>query len=115
MSAVFRYFFLAMVLVASSVWAETERWSETIIIDVRSRAEWNASRLEGSIWIPWTQIEQGIKHHKISTDTPIAFYCAAGVRADRAMRRLQRLGFTDMTNLISLSQASAVTGRKIQK
>jgi rhodanese-related sulfurtransferase len=90
-------------------------WSEVTIIDVRSRAEWNDSRLENSIWIPWNQIEQGIARHQLHPSQPLAFYCERGVRADRAMRRLSRLGYYNTINLINLEVASKATGFKILK
>jgi rhodanese-related sulfurtransferase len=102
-------------LFSSRAFSETLNWDNIVIIDVRSRAEWNAARLQGSIWIPWTQIEQGIMLQQITTDQTLAFYCEAGIRADRAIRRLSRLGFTKTINLVSLEQASKITGRIILK
>ena len=102
-------------LSSSRAFSEPINWDNIVIIDVRTRAEWNAARLQGSIWIPWTQIEQGIKRQQMATDQTLAFYCEAGIRADRAIRRLNRLGYTKTINLVSLEQASKITGRIILK
>lgn len=88
-------------------------WDAVVVIDVRSLGEWNQGHLTDALWIPWAQIEQGIDRHGLTTEQPLAFYCARGVRADRAIRRLERLGYTKTYNLISLTEASRITGRDI--
>lgn len=110
---------ILLILLIFSAWSQAAEpginWNEVVVIDVRSHAEWQSGHLADSIWIPWTQIEQGIKRHELSPDQALAFYCERGIRADRAIRRLQRLGFTRTYNLIDLAQASRITRRKIEK
>ena len=112
--------FIYLLFVASSSIFATEipstdyNWDEILVIDVRSRAEWNQGHLAGSIWIPWAQIEQGIERMGITANQTLAFYCARGIRADRAIRKLKTLGFEQTINLVSLDQASATTGRLIE-
>jgi rhodanese-related sulfurtransferase len=116
-----RTLFVFVALFSSQAFAEQKvplsdiNWEDVVIIDVRSRAEWNESRLEGSIWIPWNQIEQGAKSNNLNASQTLAFYCEAGVRANRAIRRLNRLGFSQTINLINLATASEVTGRLIEE
>jgi len=90
-------------------------WSTMTIIDVRSAAEWQQSHLEGALWIPWETIEAGVVTHQLDKNRPLGFYCAAGVRAARAIRRLEGLGYSQTYNLINVYTASKVTGRAILK
>ncbi|WP_320827644.1 rhodanese-like domain-containing protein [Reinekea sp.] len=90
-------------------------WSTMTIIDVRSAAEWQESHLEGALWIPWEKIEAGVISHQIDKNRPLGFYCAAGVRAARAIRRLEKLGYSQTYNLINVYSAAQVTGRAIIK
>lgn len=112
-----RVIFLVLFSLFVNNWVQAKEpdWSTVTIIDVRSRAEWNESRLENSLWIPWNQIEQGIKHYELDPSQTLAFYCERGVRAERAMRRLSRLGFHKTINLVNLEVASKATGFKILK
>lgn len=93
--------------------SEVNPWQEVVIIDVRTEQEWQSGHLEGAIWIPWTQIEAGVAAHNIGKDQTLAFYCAAGVRANRAIRKLRSLGYERLINLVSVQQAAATTGRAI--
>jgi len=90
-------------------------WSAMTIIDVRSAAEWQQSHLEGALWIPWETIVAGVVAHQLDKNRPLGFYCAAGVRAARAIRRLETLGYRQTYNLINVYTASKVTGRAIIK
>jgi len=88
-------------------------WANMTIIDVRTETEWKESHLEGALWIPWASIEKGAEEHKLDKDLPLGFYCAAGVRAERAIRRLNKLGYSQTYNLINVNTAAELSKRKI--
>ncbi|MCA9129146.1 MAG: hypothetical protein KDB22_18790 [Planctomycetales bacterium] len=88
-----------------SVSTETEEGSQTasgeaspIIIDVRSKAEWDGGHLEQAVNIPHTSIADRIGELTSDKDAQIILYCAAGGRAGTAKAKLEELGFTNVEN-----------------
>jgi glyoxylase-like metal-dependent hydrolase (beta-lactamase superfamily II) len=68
-----------------------------LVLDVRTHAEWNDRRIEGSLNIPLDKIEERIA--EIPRDRKLAIHCARGYRSSIAASLLQRRGFTGMTDL----------------
>nr|WP_234395931.1 rhodanese-like domain-containing protein [Neisseria wadsworthii] len=69
-----------------------------IWIDVRTPEEFKTGNIEGALNIPVDQITGRI--HSVSPDkhAPINLYCRSGRRAEIAIKQLQDLGYTDITN-----------------
>lgn len=72
-----------------------------ILVDVRSPQEYREGHLEGAILIPEYEITS--KHSKIfkSKDETIILYCSSGLRSKKAQRKLEKLGYTNVYNLIN--------------
>lgn len=68
---------------------------ETVIIDVRSSAEYLEGHIEGAVNIPIDTIS-GINYDK---ETTIILYCATGVRSSEAAKELNEMGYTHIYNL----------------
>ena len=65
---------------------------EITVIDVREVGEVLASgQAEGALHLPLATLAASVA--QIDKSKPVAVYCAAGVRADRAVESLQALGF----------------------
>lgn len=67
----------------------------TVIIDVRSNAEYLEGHVEGAVNIPLDTINE-IDYDK---DTTIILYCATGVRSLEAAKKLNGMGYTHIYNL----------------
>ncbi|MCF7843541.1 rhodanese-like domain-containing protein [Candidatus Gracilibacteria bacterium] len=68
-----------------------------IIIDVRSKDEFDIVCVEGAINIPLDVLP--LHHHKIgSKDTCVIAYCASGNRSGVAKNALNALGYTNVHN-----------------
>ena len=62
------------------------------IIDVRSRDEYNADHLEGSVNIPLQNLPGQL--NKINKEKPVIVCCASGMRSSSAKTVLQAKGYT---------------------
>ena len=84
---------------------------ESLIIDVRTDSEWNAGFIEDAKHIPINDLEKRLREIQAFRDEPIFTYCAAGRRAERAKNLLIKNGFTNVTNLGGIEDAS----KKLEK
>lgn len=69
-----------------------------LIVDVRSKEEWDAGHLEQAIHIPHTEIADQIGEHTADKNQKIIVYCKVGGRAGMAKESLEKLGFVDVEN-----------------
>ena len=67
-----------------------ERTKGHIIVDVRSKEEYETGHLEGAINIPYDEIDENIG---LDRDKTIMVYCKSGVRSYEAYNRLINLGY----------------------
>lgn len=74
--------------------------NEYIIIDVRTKDEYNESHLVGSINIPYDEIDQNTNLDK---EKLIFVYCKSGNRSSIALKKLSNLGY-NVYNLGSYSE-----------
>ena len=85
--------------------------TEALIIDVRTDSEWKIGFVEDAKHIPINDLEKRLKEIQAFKDEPIFTYCAAGRRAERAKNLLIKNGFTNVTNLGGIEDAS----KKLEK
>ncbi|MEM9826091.1 MAG: rhodanese-like domain-containing protein [Planctomycetota bacterium] len=78
--------------------AAAESSTDVLLIDVRSKKEWDEGHIEGSIHIPHTEIADAIAGVSDDKSRKIVVYCAAGVRAGKAKTALEAIGYTDVEN-----------------
>jgi rhodanese-related sulfurtransferase len=65
-----------------------------VLLDVRERDEFAAVRVEGSLFIPMSQL--GVRVDEVPRDRPILVICASGSRSTGATGFLLGQGFTDV-------------------
>ena len=65
------------------------------IIDVRSAVEYAEGHIPGAVNIPLNQIPL----LDVPKDAPIYLYCRSGARSARGCKALEKLGFTNVSNL----------------
>lgn len=61
------------------------------IVDVRTKAEYNAGHVQGSINIPLDQVGREMK--RLKKDKPVITCCASGMRSGSAASMLRANGF----------------------
>ena len=66
-----------------------------VVIDVRTRDEYAAGHIPGSINIPVDRIGDACERIK-KKDTPICVYCLSGARAKAATGKLKAMGYSDI-------------------
>ena len=76
-----------------------------IIIDVRSKSEYDSEHIKDCINIPHYEIGRKINEYVTDKNTPINLYCAAGGRASAAKSTLISMGYTQVANLGGYSNA----------
>jgi rhodanese-related sulfurtransferase len=67
-----------------------------IILDVRTKAEYQMGHVKGSINIPLDQLTSNL--NKLDKNKPIITCCASGMRSGSAKGVLQNRGFTQVYN-----------------
>lgn len=86
--------------------------ANTMLIDVRTPAEFAEGHLDGAVNIPVELPTFAAQVDLLDPDMEYLVYCRTGRRADVAIQYMTPLGFTT-TNLGSLEDASAETGVRI--
>ena len=87
--------------------------TESLIIDVRTDNEWNNGYIENAKHIPISELKKRLSEIQAFKDKPVFTYCAAGKRAERAKNLLIENGFTNVTNLGGIQDASTKLDKDI--
>ena len=101
-----KYFILLIsILIISTACAKTGEISpkvmidnNTVLIDVRTKEEFNSGHLEKAINIPYTEIEEQIKLITKDTNKNIVVYCRSGRRSGIAQKTLVQMGYKNVVN-----------------
>ena len=72
--------------------------SKAILVDVRSKQEYNEGHLNGSINIPLYDLEKQLEKLPDKQSTMI-IYCRSGHRSRQAKEKLEKLGYENIYNL----------------
>lgn len=88
----------------------TEPPGTYVVIDVRSKGEWNGGHIDGALHMPHTEISRLIGQQVPEKDKPIKLYCASGMRANSAKSTLLSMGYTNVANLGGYSEARQKLG-----
>jgi rhodanese-related sulfurtransferase len=72
--------------------------SAPLLIDVRTREEYEVSHLPGAIWAE-TPGQMASALREASDRQPVVLYCSVGVRSSKAAAQLMRSGRTNVFNL----------------
>lgn len=80
-------------------WNELDRVVENgaLLLDVRTREEYEMRHLTGAINIPLTELRE--RCHELPLDRTIVTYCQQGKKGYFAAKLLKQYGFTDVLNL----------------
>jgi rhodanese-related sulfurtransferase len=75
---------------------------KAIVIDVRTKEEFQMAHYKDALNIPYDEIEKHIKKLEAYKDKPIILYCRSGRRASIAKQTLEKYGFKNVLNAINL-------------
>ena len=77
---------------------EFQKTEKAMLLDVRTKEEYEAGHIENSENIPLQQIEKVLD--KITDkNTPLFVYCQSGARSSSATTALKQMGYQDVTNI----------------
>jgi rhodanese-related sulfurtransferase len=79
---------------AQELLARIERGDAPVILDVRSRAEFDGGHVPGAVNVPFTSLLFGSPALPCEAGEPIVVYCGHGPRATLAALGLRRRGFS---------------------
>ncbi|ORY67152.1 Rhodanese-like domain-containing protein [Pseudomassariella vexata] len=79
--------------------------TNTLLIDVRSPAEYATGFLPNALNIEYTQIHHLATRPGVQLDDEITLYCRSGRRSAIALQELQSLGFTNVRDIGSFEDA----------
>lgn len=85
----------------------------TIIIDVRTPAEFAEGHLDGAVNIDVQSADFDAQVSALDPDGSYVVYCRSGNRSRQAIDRMTGLGFTNMIDGGSVANAATVTGLPI--
>ena len=78
---------------------EMQEHRAPVIVDVRSRGEYDSDHLPGAVHIPFYTIGSGLKELKYTKNEPIVLYCEHGPRAGIAGFSLKLQGYEQVFSL----------------
>jgi len=84
-----------------------------VILDVRTKLEFDSGHIEGAINIPVEEIQQRLE--ELNLDDEILVYCRTGVRSSKAMQILSNNGFSRVYNMLGGIEAWKQEGYPIEK
>jgi sulfur dioxygenase len=89
----------------------------TVVIDVREPAELEAGRLPGAIHIPRGLLEFriGSCHELADPSVPVLVYCRSGARSALAAETLQRMGYSNVSNIAGGFEAWVASGKALDE
>ena len=76
-----------------------------VLIDVRSREEYDAGHIEGALSVEYSVIQDHIGGIAKNKSEKIYLYCRSGRRSGIALQTLKSMGYTDVVNLGGFSEA----------
>ena len=92
-------------------------WRDTnnIVLDVRTRREFEAGHIPGAKNLDVTAPDFDQKISGLKKETVYLVHCGAGVRSARACERMSALGFTNLIDLPAGFKGWESAGKKIEK
>ncbi|MHB8962187.1 MAG: rhodanese-like domain-containing protein [Saccharofermentanales bacterium] len=71
---------------------------KVIVLDVRTREEFNGGHIKGAVHLPYDQIPSKASGLLPEKNAKILVYCASGARSSAGTRSLVSLGYSDVSD-----------------
>jgi rhodanese-related sulfurtransferase len=78
---------------------ENKSNSDFVILDVRTKAEYDSERIEDAKNIDYKSKDFKIKMDKLDKNIKYLVYCRSGHRSANAVKDMKKLGFEDVLNI----------------
>jgi phage shock protein E len=88
---------------------------KSVVLDVRTPAEFAAGHIPGAINIDWNSDEFQKKVSELDKSKTCLVNCASGGRSAKACDKLSKLNFTDCYNLLGGFHAWEKAGKPVEK
>lgn len=98
-----------------AVMDKIENKEDFILLDARTREEYEEGYIEGAILIPYNEIEERHWELNVPKDNEIIVYCTAGVRSKKGAKKLVELGYTNVRNMGAGTDGWIKEGRGLVK
>jgi phage shock protein E len=85
---------------AKKAWPMIE--SGALLVDVRSKSEFDKGHLDGAIHIEWDKTDALMQAIGMDTRRPVVFYCRTGNRAGKSIVELKTRGYSNIFNATGL-------------
>ncbi len=86
--------------------------TDIVFLDTRAQEEYKVSHINNALWCDYNSFK--IKHLKnIDKNAKIVVYCTVGYRSEKIGEKLQRAGFTNVSNLYGGIFAWATAGKTL--
>ena len=79
--------------------------AKTVIIDVRTTAEYAQDHVDGALNIDYTLIGRDIAKAQVAKDDTVILYCRSGNRSGAAQQTLKSMGFSNVENYGGINEA----------
>jgi rhodanese-related sulfurtransferase len=89
--------------------------ANTVLLDVRTPAEFEERNIPGSILIPHDKIADEIASKIPDKNTSLVVFCRSGRRSAIAATTLKQNGYTNIKDLGSIENAAEILKKKISK
>ena len=87
--------------------------AHSILIDVRSKEEWDKGYIEGAQHIPLKNLSTKINEHTRDYNEEILLYCRSGNRSGKAKKILEEMGYENTRNVGGIEDVSKNYGYDI--
>jgi len=85
----------------------------SVIIDVRTKQEWDSGHIEGATHIPLKNLSNKIDEFTKDYNEEILLYCRSGNRSGKAKKLLDEIGYTNTKNLGGIKNVNENYGYEI--
>jgi rhodanese-related sulfurtransferase len=82
----------------SALALELKQNMHPVLLDVRSRAEYEVSHLPGAVFLDYESFTLN-QVKNIPLQVPVVVYCSVGVRSEKIGEQLQQAGYTNVRNV----------------
>jgi phage shock protein E len=89
--------------------------NSTVVLDVRTKEEYRAGHIPGSVLIDFTSEDFEQQVAKLDKDKTYLVHCASGGRSARACKVMERAGFQKLYNLEGGMGAWEKAGKPVEK
>lgn len=100
---------------ATTAPSTVELTDDAVVIDVRTAEEYASAHLDSAVLLDVSNGDLEAALSDLDPDVPYFVHCRSGNRSAVAVAMMRDAGFTDVTDLGSLEQASEATGLPIER